>query len=62
VYRCIPLELWNWGITNRSGKLRSVDADTVKLCLMPTVTATVKGKGIKFKNLYYSSKITLKEK
>ena len=59
--KCIPLELWNWGIANRSGKLRSADADIVKLCLMPTATATVTGKGIKFKNLYYSSKMTLKE-
>lgn len=59
--KCIPLELWNWGITNRSGKLRSVDADIVKLNLMPTATATVTGKGIKFKNLYYGSKMTLKE-
>ena len=49
------------GITNRSGKLRSIDADIVKLCLMPTATATVTGKGIKFKNLYYSSKMALKE-
>ncbi|AOY74998.1 Mu transposase C-terminal domain-containing protein [Clostridium formicaceticum] len=60
--KCIPRELWNWGIENRSGKLRQVSEEIVKLNLMPTATATVTGKGIKFKNLYYGSSITLKER
>lgn len=51
----IPLELWNWGITNYSGILRTVPEDTIKLCLMPTDTARVTEKGIKYKNLYYIS-------
>lgn len=51
----IPLKLWEWGIPNRSGLLRSCDEDTVKLCLMPTGTATVSAKGICFKGLYYLS-------
>ena len=32
---CIPREIWNWGIANRAGKLRSVPEDIVKLNLMP---------------------------
>ena len=48
----IPLELWNWGIAH-SGALRAFPEDTVKLALMPADTATVTGKGIKFKGLYY---------
>lgn len=59
---CVPIKLWNWGIANRAGKLRSVPEDIVKLNLMPVDTATVTGKGIKFKNLYYGSKISLKER
>lgn len=51
----IPLNLWNWGITNYSGVLRTVHEDTIKLCLMPTDTARVTEKGIKYKNLYYIS-------
>ena len=51
----IPLKLWEWGIPNRSGLLRSCDEDTVKLCLMPTGTASVSAKGICFKGLYYLS-------
>ena len=51
----IPLKLWEWGIPNRSGLLRACDEDTVKLCLMPTGTATVSAKGICFKGIYYLS-------
>jgi hypothetical protein len=49
----IPLKLWEWGIPNRSGRLRSCDEDIVRLCLMPTGTATVSAKGIHFKGIYY---------
>jgi len=49
----IPRELWNWGISNRFGALRSFPEEAVKLALMPADTATVTGKGIKFKGLYY---------
>ena len=51
----IPLELWNWGIANCSGLLRTVPEETIKLSLMPTDTARVTEKGIKYKNLYYIS-------
>jgi hypothetical protein len=51
----IPIKLWEWGIQNRSGLLRVCDEVTVKLCLMPTETATVSAKGIRFKGLYYLS-------
>lgn len=57
----IPLELWNWGIANYSGILRTVPEDTIKLCLMPTDTARVTEKGIKYKNLYYVSERALLE-
>ncbi len=51
----IPLKLWEWGIPNRSGRLRSCDEDAVRLCLMPAGTATVSAKGICFKGIYYLS-------
>lgn len=50
----IPKELWQWGITNRSGKLKTFPEDIVKLNLMPTEKATITPKGIKFKKLYYT--------
>jgi len=51
----IPVELWNWGIRNRSGRLRSITGDTIKLCLMPADEALVTAKGIHFKGLFYLS-------
>lgn len=58
----IPIKLWNWGIKNRSGRLRSVDEDVIKLSLMPTDKATITSKGIKFKGMYYGSKQSIKER
>jgi hypothetical protein len=49
----IPLEIWNWGITHLSGALRSFPEDKIKLALMPTDTASVTAKGIRYRNIYY---------
>jgi hypothetical protein len=49
----IPAKLWGWGISHLSGALRSFPEETVKLCLMPTGTASVTAKGIRFNGLYY---------
>lgn len=49
----VPINLWNWGIAHRSGRLRSVSENLLKLCLMPTGTALVTAKGIRFKGLIY---------
>ncbi|WP_066070805.1 Mu transposase C-terminal domain-containing protein [Neobacillus soli] len=57
----IPRDLWNWGIKNRSGKLRSYSEDIVKLHLLPTANATVTYKGIEFKKMRFSSETALKE-
>lgn len=58
----IPRELWNWGIANRSGLLRTISEDIVKLNLMPAATATITESGIKFKNLRYNCDIAMKER
>ncbi len=60
---CIPTELWNWGgIANRGGgTLRSISEDIVKLALMPSDTAVVTEKGIKYKDMYYASSNMLKK-
>lgn len=57
---CIPIELFKWGIANRGGSLRSVAEDTVKLALMPSDTAAVTAKGIKYRDMYYASTDMLK--
>jgi hypothetical protein len=48
----IPIDLWNWGVAH-AGALRTFPEEAVKLALMPADTATVTGKGIRFKSLYY---------
>lgn len=60
--KCVPSELWNWGIKNRSGRLRFIDEDIVKLNLMPSDFATVTPKGIQFKRVFYACVAALKEK
>ncbi|MEH2379290.1 MAG: Mu transposase C-terminal domain-containing protein [Nostoc sp.] len=57
----IPRELWQWGIANRSGKLRTCEEDIVKLNLMPTGKATITARGIKFKGMYYTCEKARKE-
>ncbi|HDR7257778.1 TPA: DDE-type integrase/transposase/recombinase [Bacillus paranthracis] len=57
----IPLELWNWGIQNRTGKLRVFPEELVKIQLLPRGTATVNHKGIQFKGISYSCDKALKE-
>lgn len=51
----IPIKLWEWGISHCSGTLRTVTEEAVKLCLMPSGTALVTPKGIKFKGVHYLS-------
>ncbi len=56
----IPIKLWNWGIKNKSGILRTVSEDLIKLSLMPKCTATVTKNGIRFKGIFYSSLTAIK--
>lgn len=51
----VPLKLWNWGCRCCPGSLRVFPEEKVKLALMPTENASVTGKGVRFKGLYYSS-------
>ena len=58
----IPINLWNWGIANRAGRLRYVDEEIVKLNLLPKDTATITSQGIRFKGMLYGSEKALKER
>lgn len=57
----IPRELWNWGIENRTGRLKKVNEDIVKLNLLNQGTATVTSSGILFKGMSYSCEMALQE-
>ncbi|WP_077706556.1 Mu transposase C-terminal domain-containing protein [Virgibacillus dokdonensis] len=56
-----PINLWNWGIANKKGRLRTVDKGVFRLNVLPQGKATVSRAGIKFKNLLYGSKKALEE-
>ncbi|MFU8648179.1 Mu transposase C-terminal domain-containing protein [Lysinibacillus sp. RSDA_15] len=57
----IPINLWDWGIQNRKGRLRIVDRDILRLNVLPRGRATISRAGIKFKNLLYGSKRAIEE-
>lgn len=50
-----PLSIWNWGFKHRSGVLKQVTRDDIRLNLMPTAKAAITGEGIIFNKMRYSS-------
>lgn len=49
-----PLEVWQWGIQHRSGHLRTLPLETLRLSLLPQAEATITRQGIRFRKLYYT--------
>jgi Mu transposase-like protein len=56
-----PVDLYFWGIANRSGHLRERDAETIRVQLLPEGEATVTERGIRFRQLYYTCEAAEKE-
>jgi hypothetical protein len=48
-----PLALWNWGLVNRTGRGKVVNAQDFFCSLLPTSKVTSSDKGLKFKGMYY---------
>lgn len=57
----VPVELWSWGIQRRTRLQRSFPEELVKLSLLPSDTATVTAKGIRFHGMYYSCSRAIEE-
>ena len=57
----IPINLWNWGMKNCTGRLKKIPEDILKLNLMPSSLATVTFKGIKFAKRYYTCETANRE-
>lgn len=57
-----PKLIWKWGIINRSGLIRKVNEDILKLNLLPNDKATVTMHGIKYNGMLYGSKNSLRER
>ncbi|CAM4135884.1 Mu transposase C-terminal domain-containing protein [Psychrobacter arenosus] len=49
----VPLQLWNWGLQHRTGKLRSVSEKSLHISLLPRKKATLSDLGIKLFGNYY---------
>ena len=57
----VPIELWNWGISHRSGRLRRYPDEIVRLSLLPHADAMVTARGIRLFGLYYSCSFAMQE-
>lgn len=58
----VPIDLWNWGIANRSGSLRQYPEELVRFSLLPVEEATVTLNGIRLRGLYYTCQTALEER
>jgi hypothetical protein len=57
----IPIKLWEWGKKNRSGHLRKMPPDIIRLNLLPGVDASVTRRGICCEGLYYTCELARAE-
>ena len=51
----IPLALWNWGLQHRTGRLRSVPEEALRINLLPRTKVTISNLGICAFGIYYTS-------
>lgn len=58
----VPIDLWEWGIANRSGSLRHYPEEMVRFSLLPTAEATVTLNGIRLLGSFYTCARTLEER
>lgn len=52
--RPYPINLWQWGIENRAGHLRTMDPNIIRLNLLPRGSATASRQGLRFQGFYYT--------
>lgn len=51
-----PLSLWNWGIQNRTGRLRTASEEAIRISLMPRTKATLSELGVSVFGVHYTSR------
>ncbi len=56
-----PLSLWQWGINNQGGALRTLPEETVRLALLPEGNGETTRAGFKFNKLFYTCDEAVKE-
>ncbi len=55
-----PLSLWNWGLQHRSGRLRMVPEDALRVSLLPRTRATISPLGLRVFGVNYTCQEILK--
>lgn len=55
-----PLSLWNWGLQNRTGRLRSASEDALRVSVLPRVRGSLSELGLCVFGIYYTSQEILK--
>ncbi|WNV05965.1 DDE-type integrase/transposase/recombinase [Candidatus Methylospira mobilis] len=56
-----PLALWNWGLQHRTGRLRVVSEDALRVSLFPRVKGTLSELGLCVFGIYYTSQEIVKQ-
>jgi putative transposase len=57
-----PVDLWEWGILNRSGNLQERPRQVVRLNLLPRKTVSITPNGIHFEgSLFYTCDLAMQE-
>jgi len=54
-----PLNIWNWGIQNRTGRLKNVSEEALKIALLPRKNVHLSDLGVSCFGAYYTSKEVL---
>ncbi len=57
----IPIHLWRWGLQNRTGRLRTVDPEFLKIAVLPREKVSVSTLGVCLWGMYYTSSEMLRE-
>ena len=57
----VPVQLWEYGISLKTGSLRMVDTEKMSLNVWPSATVPLSRQGLRFNNLFYGD-IPLSEK
>jgi hypothetical protein len=58
----VPIDLWEWGIANRSGSLRQYPENLVRFSLLPADAATVMVNGIRLHGVFYTCQKAVEER
>ncbi|MEG0480603.1 MAG: Mu transposase C-terminal domain-containing protein [Clostridium sp.] len=57
----IPIDIWNWGMSNMTGNLRRLPEDLLRVNLLKRATASIREDGIRYRGMIYTCELAEKE-